>query len=216
MDRADERPALRTRLTGGLNAVIWALPLPTRVVRLASEVVYRNPPISEERLIETVEALDRAGVDTVLAGGWGVDALHGKQLRSHHDIDLLIESTDLPRARRALAELGYEPWHSDPSATTLGHLPISSTEALRDGTARVVELHGACLSSLELTTARIGDGRVRCMAADLQLRIQQLRNGKEWTRHQRRRRQKNLEAIESMVGESSASSSRVVQQDSAG
>ena len=150
-------------------------------------------------MLETVEALDRAGVDTVLAGGWAIDALYGRQLRTHRDIDLLVETADLPQARHALAELGYEPWHSDASAETIGHLPISGAEALRDGAMRVVELHGADLAELELIDGSIGGHRGSCMDADAQLQSHLVRKGVDWTRRSRQRRRRNLEAIEDLV-----------------
>jgi len=199
----EHRPTLRTRVTGRLNAVIWALPLPNRVVRLASLVVYRNPPMPRERMIETIDALERAGVENVLAGGWGIDALHGRQLRTHHDIDLLIETADLPRARTALAEIGYETWHSDASADAIGHLPISWAEALRDGAMRVVELHGVELADLALTDGSITGRPVRCMEAEVQLESHRVKDGVDWTRRRRVRRRRNLEALELAVARSS-------------
>lgn len=35
-------------------------------------------------------ALDAAGVPTWLDGGWGIDALVGRQTRPHSDLDLVI------------------------------------------------------------------------------------------------------------------------------
>ena len=42
-----------------------------------------------------------------LAGGWGVDALAGRQTRPHRDLDLLVEADRLDDALSALAGLGY-------------------------------------------------------------------------------------------------------------
>jgi lincosamide nucleotidyltransferase A/C/D/E len=53
-------------------------------------------------------ALDEAGCRAWLAGGWGVDALVGRQTRPHRDLDLLIEAARLDAALGALRGLGYE------------------------------------------------------------------------------------------------------------
>lgn len=42
-----------------------------------------------------------------VAGGWGVDALVGRQTRRHRDLDLAIDGVGEPAALSALAGLGY-------------------------------------------------------------------------------------------------------------
>jgi lincosamide nucleotidyltransferase A/C/D/E len=54
-----------------------------------------------------LDALAAAGCRTWIAGGWGVDALVGRQTRPHRDLDLLVEAACLDRALEALAPLGY-------------------------------------------------------------------------------------------------------------
>ena len=44
------------------------------------------------------------GVACWVMGGWGVDALLGRETRTHHDLDLLISVDDLGRLRRLLIE----------------------------------------------------------------------------------------------------------------
>jgi hypothetical protein len=39
-------------------------------------------------VVDVLERLDRAGVPVWLDGGWGVDALVGRQTRPHRDLDL--------------------------------------------------------------------------------------------------------------------------------
>ena len=55
-----------------------------------------------------LDALTSAGCPTWLAGGWGVDALAGRQTRAHRDLDLLVEAGPLDAALTALAPLRYE------------------------------------------------------------------------------------------------------------
>ncbi|HEY7989282.1 MAG TPA: hypothetical protein VIE19_08690, partial [Lapillicoccus sp.] len=48
-----------------------------------------------------------AGVRFWLAGGWGVDALAGRQTRSHRDLDLLVDAADEAVTLEVLGDLGY-------------------------------------------------------------------------------------------------------------
>ena len=43
-----------------------------------------------------VESLQAAGIRCWVVGGWGIDALVGRQTRAHHDLDLLVHVDDLP------------------------------------------------------------------------------------------------------------------------
>lgn len=196
MEGVHDRPALRTRLTGALNAAIWRVPLPRRVASLLSLIVYRNPAVPASWALLTLAALEPAGIEWVLVGGWAADALVGKQLRAHRDIDLLIEERDLTRARAALAKLGYQPWHSDPSPPAIGPVQITWAEALRDPAMRVVELHCAELDRLELSVGSVGGQTVPCLAPEAQLSAQLSKVGRAWTPAQRRRQRLNIEAIE--------------------
>ncbi len=54
-------------------------------------------------------ALGDAGVRFWLGGGWGVDALVGRQTRPHRDLDLAVDATDLDQAVALLDGLGYQP-----------------------------------------------------------------------------------------------------------
>ncbi|MGO9332639.1 MAG: nucleotidyltransferase domain-containing protein [Acidimicrobiales bacterium] len=74
-------------------------------------------------VVAVVAALERVGVRSWLAGGWGVDALLGRQTRHHDDLDLVISDFDDQRvaACEALAPLGFQvaslevppPWMAD-------------------------------------------------------------------------------------------------------
>lgn len=43
-----------------------------------------------ETVIELLELFAENGIETVLDGGWGVDALLGFQTREHSDLDIAI------------------------------------------------------------------------------------------------------------------------------
>lgn len=55
-----------------------------------------------------LDALASAGCRAWVAGGWGVDALVGRQTRHHRDLDLAIDAATEPSALRALSEHGYQ------------------------------------------------------------------------------------------------------------
>jgi lincosamide nucleotidyltransferase A/C/D/E len=54
-----------------------------------------------------LDCLDRAHIDAWLDGGWGVDALLGRQTRSHNDLDLLVRTVDVARIQESLGNLGF-------------------------------------------------------------------------------------------------------------
>ena len=51
--------------------------------------------------------LDEAGVAHWVLGGWGVDALAGKQTRPHRDLDLAIDADDWDLSVDIVTGLGY-------------------------------------------------------------------------------------------------------------
>ena len=61
-----------------------------------------------EAVLAVVDALERAGVRAWLDGGWGVDALVGRQTRAHRDLDLALDVRDEAAALAALRTRGYE------------------------------------------------------------------------------------------------------------
>ncbi|HVN56265.1 MAG TPA: nucleotidyltransferase family protein [Anaerolineaceae bacterium] len=58
-------------------------------------------------VIELVRLFDQHHIDVCIDGGWGVDALLGKQTRRHADLDIAIQHKDSARARALLEAQGY-------------------------------------------------------------------------------------------------------------
>jgi lincosamide nucleotidyltransferase A/C/D/E len=58
-------------------------------------------------VLTVLHALGRAGCRAWVAGGWGVDALVGRETREHRDLDLAIDARDEPAAIDVLGRLGY-------------------------------------------------------------------------------------------------------------
>lgn len=80
---------------------------------------------------EVLDALESAGVESWLDGGWGVDALLGEQTRTHQDIDLVVRVSDVATMRSALAGHGF---------TLVEGVPDSNF-VLRDSGDREVDVH---------------------------------------------------------------------------
>ncbi len=57
--------------------------------------------------IALYELFETNGIKVWIDGGWGVDALLGRQKRSHTDLDIVIEVSDVARLRELLARHGY-------------------------------------------------------------------------------------------------------------
>jgi lincosamide nucleotidyltransferase A/C/D/E len=185
-----------TRFTDRVNALIWEVPLPRRPKVLLSEVVFRNPPMPRARVLEVLSALETAGLGTVMLGGWGIDALVGRQLRKHRDLDLVVGPRHFDQAVEALQGLGFEPWNEDDAPLPFGPLKPERTATCRDRALRVVDLHGADLATLDLTDGLIGNREVTCLSAEQQLQTQV---GKCWTPGRLRRRRGNLAALRTLL-----------------
>ena len=56
---------------------------------------------------EILEMLSEASVKVFLDGGWGVDALIGRETRTHNDIDLFVEKKDYCITISVITGKGY-------------------------------------------------------------------------------------------------------------
>lgn len=91
-------------------------------------------------VLEVLDRLQTAGARVRLDGGWGVDALLGRQTREHEDLDLVIPRDDVRKAVESLAGLGFE---HDPEAKP----GLPARLVLSDEQARGVDLHPVVLDS---------------------------------------------------------------------
>jgi lincosamide nucleotidyltransferase A/C/D/E len=87
--------------------------------------------------------LNGADVRFWVMGGWGVDALLGRETRPHKDLDILVMLEDLPLLWRLLARHGFSQVHvweeSRPVPSGAGELPSAFVAADRHG--RMVDVH---------------------------------------------------------------------------
>lgn len=75
--------------------------------------------------------LESADIGFWIGGGWGIDALVGRQTRDHEDLDLLIAAPDLERALALLSRHGFE--------VVTDWLPVRV--AVGDDAGREIDLH---------------------------------------------------------------------------
>ncbi len=64
-------------------------------------------PTTAGDVVEILSSLAVVGVEARLGGGWGVDALVGRQTREHRDLDLAIDAEQLSAAVAVLVDLGF-------------------------------------------------------------------------------------------------------------
>lgn len=77
---------------------------------------YEFPEIKEKRenamtsadVVELYSSLKDLGIQIWVDGGWGVDALLGRQTRLHNDVDIAIQEKDLPKFREFLEAREYK------------------------------------------------------------------------------------------------------------
>ena len=67
-----------------------------------------DPEMTAEDVIEFVELLRQHHIEVCIDGGWGVDALLGKQTRTHADLDIAIPHKEVDKVRGLLEQRGYQ------------------------------------------------------------------------------------------------------------
>jgi len=149
--------------------------------------------------------MEARGIELWLIGGWGIDALLGRQTREHHDLDVLVEVASLERFRHRLLELGFDFqyvwdnetwWVHDDSWSGSDDQPTAFVYAHRDG--REIDAHvirreqdgtiTTLWTSPHQVTAEglngsgvVGAQHVRCLTATMQ---RQAHTGYELPPHQ--------------------------------
>lgn len=142
--------------------------LDTRPVRHVKSLVTRMPAGEAARVLR---AFRSGGVAVTVAGGWGIDALAGRQTRRHYDLDLIIEREQEATARTVLAGLGYRPGDDE----HMPGLPLPHRCTLHDHAGHVVELLPAATGGPPFTAVTdpyapgvIGGEPCTCLSVPLQ------------------------------------------------
>jgi lincosamide nucleotidyltransferase A/C/D/E len=141
-----------------------------------------NAAVIDSAACRVLDRLEGAGLVVWLDGGWGVDALLGRQTRPHGDLDLVIARDDLAAAQLTLAGAGFA--HD---AAAVPGMPARLVLVHDDG--RQVDLHAVVFDrhgngwqelgagawggypAEGLTgTGEIAGRSVRCLTPELQVR----------------------------------------------
>jgi len=87
--------------------------------------------MTAEYALEILETLQSHGIDAWVDGGWGVDALVGRQTRPHEDLDLVVELGDVAAIQAALQPFGF--------LMAEDHLPVRFV--MRDANGLQLDFH---------------------------------------------------------------------------
>ena len=128
-------------------------------------------------VLETLDRLDAAGVEWWINGGWGSDALLGRQTRPHDDLDFAVRLEDVVRLASVFPEIHRvqeEDWPSayvlrDAQGRQLDFHPLELDESgdgwqpQRDGPPALWPREALA------ATGTIGGREVRCTSPEFQI-----------------------------------------------
>ena len=66
------------------------------------------PEMTAEEAVIIIKLLEDNGIEVYVDGGWGVDALLGKQTRKHEDLDVALPHRFVSKLRELLESRGYQ------------------------------------------------------------------------------------------------------------
>ncbi len=132
--------------------------------------------MAAEDVVEIVQLLEGHGIPVHVDGGWGVDALLGRQTRPHQDLDIAVPHSHVPALRELLAARGFREVPRDDS--------WECNFVLEDAAGRCVDVHsylfddtGRCVFGVpyppeSLTgTGTIAGHPVRCIDPEWMVRF---------------------------------------------
>ncbi len=133
--------------------------------------------LSVADVLEILDRLDAGGVELWVDGGWGVDALLGRETRPHDDLDLAVLAEDVERLAVVFPEFRWVEKDQWPSAYVLRDergrkLDFHPLELDADGNGWQPQPGGTrALWPREALVARgwIGGREVRCTSPEFQV-----------------------------------------------
>lgn len=130
--------------------------------------------ITQQDAIELIDRIEAIGIEVVVDGGWGVDALLGRQTRPHLDLDIALPASDASLIRALTIDMGFE---QIPTADTWEHNWV-----VQDGQLRRIDIHtyeldhtGRNIGGLAYEAhhlighGTIGERAVRCIPVDVMI-----------------------------------------------
>ena len=141
-------------------------------------------PMPAEDVIKVLEGLAGVAVEAWVVGGWGIDALRGRQSRPHSDLYLIVaaDGPTLQRARAALTALGYSRQLEEELPD---NGPMSRRLVAVNSIGQCIDMHPVNLSmalfapgaahrallSTPLVVGRLGAHPVPCVSAEVHLAL---------------------------------------------
>jgi lincosamide nucleotidyltransferase A/C/D/E len=137
--------------------------------------------MQKQEVIDFYNQLKNIGIKIWIDGGWGVDALLGKQTRPHKDLDIAIQQKDIPKFKELMERQGYKDTKSEDArphnfilSDDLGHKIDVHVIVLDDkgngiyGPIENVEIY----PSASLTgSGTIGGQKVRCISPEWMIKF---------------------------------------------
>jgi lincosamide nucleotidyltransferase A/C/D/E len=135
--------------------------------------------MSVSEVLEVLDALRSVGCRFWLEGGWGIDALVGRQTRPHRDVDVDFDAEFEPEVLGALASLGYSietdwrPNRLEVAASGSRWVDLHPLAIDDTGDARQAALDGGWheFPRSWFTTGTLGGVAVPCVSVEAQRRF---------------------------------------------
>jgi lincosamide nucleotidyltransferase A/C/D/E len=129
-----------------------------------------------DQMLAVLEAVRTVGCRFWLEGGWGIDALVGRQTRPHRDVDIDIDATFEDDVLTALHGLGFgfetdmRPNRVELGSTGRGWVDVHLLVIDAQGNARQAALDGGWYEFPRsfFTVGRLGDVSVPCVSIEAQ------------------------------------------------
>ena len=136
--------------------------------------------MTAERVLELLALVTGADLDVWVDGGWGVDALVGRQTRVHDDLDLGVARPHLQLVIKVLGEVGYAVTDERFIQVTVqlthpdGHrVDLHPSTPVTGGGTEQTDFDGNTYYITPPAPGRIAGQAVRCMPLEIQLHTHQ-------------------------------------------
>ena len=141
----------------------------------------RRPETSASDVVDVCDLMQTNDITMWIDGGWGVDALLGKQTRSHGDLDVVVQKQNVPKIRELLDARGFrekgedyaQPWNYILVDDRGREIDLHIIELDADGNGRYGRHHSGDSYTAHALSGygTIGDHQVRCIAVEDMVRF---------------------------------------------
>lgn len=108
-----------------------------------------------EDILQLYQSFQEHGIRVWLSGGWGMDALLGRQTRPHKDMDIFVLRDDITCLCALLEVSGYhlkELWSENCQTVDREGVEIATAFVLADGAGREVDIHAILIDEQDNIT----------------------------------------------------------------